>query len=349
MLLTTSLVLFVLALTVPSILVTWSRSEESRASRAAYMPNLAFVLVAGSLVTGVSHGFMNGWSFGLLVYLAFQGYLIVATVRQFIKKERMKNDMLRQLESQDENVRERSLQRQETGTIKRGEHSQGCAPKIIADTQKTNAQLGWSVSSLFSWHVYVYKLQVLFSVDADFLEVTAKAESYDIAWYDLYVLGIGLITVNPVLGLIGAGSIQFSYSKAEKTSRAAIVCLQMDDSCYLIPTVDPPNTDQDDEVTAGVVIQANRVSPDIVHFALSGVTTLSGHVTVQRVTIGGSLGASTAIPGIGAPGTPSTSPIRLSANINANVQLVPSPAARRTLSEARAVTIRCERGEAAPQ
>ena len=341
-----SLILFGLALTLPTILVTLPKSESSRVARAAYMPNLAFILITGSFVTGISHGFTISWSFGLLVYLAFEGYLIVVTIRQFVKKERMKNDLLRQSESEDQNVRERALQEQDTETITRGEHSGGCNPRIIADTQKTDAQLGWAVSSLFSWHVYVYKLQILFSVDADILEVTAKAENYDMTWFDLNVVGIGLITVNPLLAMIGAGSIQFSYSEAKKTSRAVIVCLETQDGCLLQPTVDPPTTDQEDEVTAGVVIRANRVSPDIVHFTLSGVTTLSGHVTVQRITVGGTLGASTAIPGIGAPATPSTSPITITAGINANVQLVPSPGARRTLSEGRAVTIRCERGEA---
>lgn len=349
MLLTTSLVLFVLVFTLPTILVTLSRSEESRVGKAAYMPNLAFGLVVASFVIGISHGFTYSWSFGLLVYLAFEGYLVVSTIRQFINKERMKNDMLRQLESQDENLIERSLQEQETRPIVRSESSLGCTPRIVADTQKADAHLGWSVSSLFSWHIYVYKLQILFSVDADLLEVTAKAESYDIAWDDLHVIGIGLITVNPLLTMIGTGSVQFSYSTAEKTSRAAITCLKMEDGCFLLPTVDPPKTDQADEVAAGVLIQANRVSPDIVQFSLSGVTTLSGHVTVKQVTLGGTLGASTAIPGIGAPATPSTSPMTLNASINANVQLVPNPAAQRTLSEGRAVTIRCERGEATPQ
>lgn len=343
--LTASLVLFGLALTLPTVLVTLSRSESSRTTRAAYMPNLAFVLVVGSFVSGISHGFTNSWSFGLLVYLAFEGYLIVATIRQFVKKEQMKNEMLRQLESQDENVKERSLQGQDTGIITKGERSRGCTTRIIADTQKPDAMLGWAVSSLFSWHVYVYKLQVLFSVDVDFLEVTAKAESHDITWFDLHVMGIGLITVNPLLAMIGAGSIQFSYSNAEKTSRAVIACLEADDGCLLYPTVDPPTTDQEDEVTAGVVIRANRVSPDIVHFTLSGVTTLSGHVTVQRIKGGGTLGASTAVPGMRAPPTPSTSHVTMAAGINANVQLVPSPGARWTLSEGRAVTIRCERGE----
>lgn len=340
--LTASLTLFVLSIVLPNLVILRLSSEEARKRHLAYMPNLMFALVLASFVLGVAHsaGVPDPWSVPLMVYLGFEALVLGSTLILFQMKERQKKRLLNDALAKAGSSRMPDQKSQPAANKKAGT----CAPRILMDTNTQNGDTGWTVSSLFSWHIYVYKLQVRFSVSASHVEVTAEAETYDANWFELYLVGVGLLVPGAALvALIGGGSIAASHYRAVQTAKGDAICLHMDGACVLIPNADPAIPPaRENEVSAAALIVATRLTPQIVQYQLTGIAIMSGHITVQGITVGGSLGVSTAIPGLpaGSPVGP-TAPISLSPGINLSVQLVPSPNALHHLPLGRSVLIQC--------
>jgi hypothetical protein len=338
--LTASISLFALAILVPNLLLLLARR---RPSLLGQLPNLSFALILGSFVLGVAHLFdaTANWSLGLIVYLAFEAACLVSTILLFPMKEAHKARMLGEALTRTADA-EASRSGAELET--RGKTPGSCVQVILDDTGTADVDTGWTVSSLFSWHVYVYRLRVSASVQPDQVSVTAEAETYDANWYELYLAGIGLLVPGAqLLTLIAGASIKSSYSNAKQTAKGRAICLHVDGQCVLLPNADPAVAGaRHNEVSAGALVVANRMGPAIVQFQLSGVASMVGHNTVQGVTITATGGAATPVPGpLVNPGTGGPIPINVNAGINVGISLVPSPTAVQNQTFARAVLIQC--------
>jgi hypothetical protein len=340
--LTASITLFVLAILVPNLILLLGRPLPAVQG---HLPNLSFALILGSFVLGVAYllDAAANWSLGLIVYLAFEAACLVSTILLFPMKEahkaRILGEALTRASDSDQALRAG------TEVEIRAKAPHACAPVILDDTATADADTGWTVSSLFSWHVYVYRLRVGATVQPDQVSVTAEAETYDANWYELYLAGVGLLVPGAqLLALIAGASIKHSYSNAKQTAKGRAICLPMEGTCVLIPNADPAVAGaRHNEVSAGALVVANRMAPSIVQFQLSGVASMVGHNTVQGVTITGTAGGATPVPGpLVNPGSGGPIPINLSAGINVGVSLVPSPTAVQNQTYPRAVLIQCQ-------
>ncbi|MGE0154879.1 MAG: hypothetical protein AB7R90_19840 [Reyranellaceae bacterium] len=339
-----SIWLFVLAILVPNLILLLARP---RPALRGHLPNLSFALVLGSFVLGLAWLLQSTahWSLGVVLYLAFEAACLVSTLLLFQMKEAQKARLLRDAQTRAGGAEEAA----KTGSgIEVKDATPGhCVPSILSDTGTADGDTGWTVSSLFSWHVYVYRLQVRFSVQPGALSVTAEAETYDANWYELYLAGIGLLLPGAqLLALIAGASIKHSHYHASQTANGLATCLPVEGGCVLIPNADPALAGtRHNEVSAAALIVATRLSPAAVQFQLSGVASMSGHNTVQGITGGASLGGSTPVPGpLVNPTSGGPIPITLTPGINLGVTIVPSPTAVQNLPLGRSAIVLCKPG-----
>lgn len=349
---TASFTLFALSVILPNLILAF-RAFNLPVSSAVlgHLPNFSFALVLASFVTGVAYLFdsTRNWSLGILLYLGFEAAILVSTVLLFQMKEAQRQKLLKDAMAgaTPAPVGDAAAPPIEIAETK----AKGCSPVVIADTATPDATDGWTVSSLLSWHVYLYRLQVRFAVQGGGVEVTAEAETYDANWFELYMAGIGLMIPGAQLfTLFAAGSIAASYYRAVQTARGNAICLQGDNgACVIIANADPAIApDRHNEVSAAALIVATRVSQKIMQFQLSGVATMSGHTTIQDMKLGGTAGASGVAPGpFSSPTTGATLPLNVNAGVNIGITIVPSPTAKRNLARGRSILIECRETEMA--